>query len=404
MTTSQKNRSSGLIRGALTLLTLAFLWVAALPAESLASTAANTVIRNTVSVNYRDTASNPMPQVQATVDISVALVYATPTLTQPADQSTVPGTPAVYTYTITSNANGPDTYALTTNIDSQVPGISGSTAVAAPVSVTLGGTTIATAVTIAAAGTTAITVPNDAAANSSVNGITSAAGTTVVINGVAYTVASIVDNGGTVGGTSTITVNGNGTASGVLPVGTIIGQRATFTMTVTPGTITTAANQTITVTTSAKGGGAPLAATDVTVTTVNVATLGVTKEVSADGNTWYSGVVPPATLAIAPGATLYYRITVTNSGSSNATSVVITDPQPLYTTYLAGSGRRVLTGTPTNYGAAGAALTDASAADDGYDFGVTTAGQVTFSIASISPLSAAPANAVQLFFRVTVNN
>jgi len=401
MTTSQKNRSSGFIRGALSLLTLAALWVAALPADSLASTAANTVIRNTVSVNYRDTASNPMPQVQATVDISVALVYATPTLTQPADQSTVPGTAAVYTYTITSNANGPDTYALATNIDSQVPGISGSTAVAAPLSVTLGGTTIASAVTIAAGGTTAITVPNDALSDTSVNGI---AGGTVVINSVAYTVASIVDNGGTVGGTSTITVNGNGTASGVLPVGTIIGQQATFTMTVTPGTITTAANQTITVTTSAKGGGAPVAATDQTITTVNVAALTVTKEVSADGNTWYSGVVPPATLAIAPGATLYYRITVTNSGSSNATSVVITDPQPLYTTYLAGSGRRVLTGTPTNYGAAGAALTDANAADDGYDFGATTAGQVTCSIASISPLSAAPANAVQLFFRVTVNN
>jgi uncharacterized repeat protein (TIGR01451 family) len=268
--------------------------------------------------------------------------------------------------------------------------------------VTLGGTTIATAVTIAAAGTTAITVPNDAVSNASINGI--ASGNTVVISGQAYTVASIVDNGGTVGGTSTITVNGNGTASGLLSVGTIIGQRATFTMTVTPGTVTGATNQTITVTTSAKGGGAPAAATQQTITTVNVATLSVTKEVSADGNTWYSGVVPPATLAAVPGNTLYYRITVTNTGSSNATSVVITDPQPLYTTYLANSGRRVLNGTPSSYGSAGAALTDTSAADDGYDFGVTTAGQVTCSIASIPPLSAAPANAVQLFFRVTVNN
>jgi hypothetical protein len=397
MTTSQENRSYCFIRGALTLLTLALLFVAALPAASLASTAANTVIRNTVSVNYNNTAGTAMPQVQATVDISVALVYATPTLTSPVDQSTVPGTPAVYTYSITSNANGPDTYALTTNIDAQSAGISGSTAVAAPVSVTLGGTTIATAVTIAAAGTTAITVPNDAASNSSVNGI---AGGTVVINGQAYTVASIVDNGGTVGGTSTITVNGNGTASGVLPVGTIIGQRSTFTMTVTPGTVSAAANQTITVTTSAKGGGAPVAATDQTLTTVNVATLAVTKEVSADGNTWYSGVVPPATLAIAPGATLYYRITVTNGGSSNATSVVITDPQPLYTTYTAGSARRA-TGAAVNYGAAGTILTDASAADDGYDFGVSTAGQATYSVGTVAP---GAVNAVQLFFRVTVNN
>jgi uncharacterized repeat protein (TIGR01451 family) len=393
---SKQNRSSGFIRGALSLLTLAFLWVAALPADSLASTAANTVIRNTVSVNYRDTANTVMPQVQSTVDISVALVYATPTLYTPADLSTTPGTPAVYTYTITSNANGPDTYALTTNVDAQSAGISGSTAAAAPVSVTLGASTIATAVTIAAVGTTAITVPNDALSNASVNGI---AGGTVVINASVYTVASIVDNGGTVGGTSTITVNGNGTASGVLPVGTIIGEQVTFTMTVTPGTISAAANQTIDVTTSAKGGGAPIAATDVTVTTVNVATLGVTKEVSADGNNWFSGVVPPATLGAVPGNTLYYRITVTNSGSSNATDVVITDPQPLYTTYLVNSARRA-TGAPVNY-FTGTPLTDADAADDGYDFAVTTASQATYSIASIAP---GAANAVQLFFRVTVNN
>jgi uncharacterized repeat protein (TIGR01451 family) len=396
MKTSVQNKSSAFFRGLLAVMALAALWVTALPSDSSASTAANTVIRNTVSVNYQDTASHAMPQVQATVDITVALVYATPTLSAPADQSTNAGTAIGYTYTITSNANGPDTYVLTPSVTAQSAGISGSTA-AAPASVTLGATTIATAVTIAGAGTTAITVPNDASSNASVNGI---AGGTVVINGAVYTVASIVDNGGTVGGTSTITVNGNGTASGLLPVGTIIGQQATFTMTVTPGTVTAAANQTITVTTTAKGGGAPVAASDVTVTTVNVATLGVTKEVSADGNTWYSGVVPPATLAIAPGASLYYRITVTNSGSSNATSVVITDPQPLYTTYTAGSARRA-TGAAVNYGAAATVLTDASAADDGYDFGVTTAGQATYSIASIAP---GVANQVQLFFRVTVNN
>jgi hypothetical protein len=395
MKASVQNRSSGFIRGALAVMALAALWVTALPSESSASTAANTVIRNTVTVNYRDTANTAMTPVQSTVDITVALVYATPTLNAPGNLSTIPGTPAVYNYTITSNANGPDTYALTTNIDGQSAGISGSTAATAPVSVTLGATTFATAVGIAATGTTAITVPNDAAVNGSVNGITSAAGTTVVISGQAYTVASIVDNGGTVGGTSTITVNGNGTASGLIAVGTPIGQRATFTMTVTPGTISLPANQTITVTTSAKGGGAPLAATDQTITTVNVATLTVLKEVSTDGNTWATSGV-----SAAPTASLYYRITVTNNGSSNATSVVITDPQPLYTTYTAGSARRA-TGAAVNYGAAAIILTDTNAADDGYDFGITTASQATYSIASIAP---GAGNAVQLFFRVTVNN
>ena len=392
MSTRAQNKSSKAFRGILAIMALAMLLIAAQPSDSSASTAANTVIRNTVTVNYTNTGGTAMPQIQSTVDVTVALVYATPTLNAPADQSTNPGTAAVYNYTITSNANGSDTYTITTNIDSQSAGISGSTAVPSPVTVTLGGSTIASAVTIAASGTTAITVPNDAASNGSINGI--AGGNTVVINGQAYTVASIVDNGGTVGGTSTITVNGNGTASGLLPVGAPIGQRATFTMSVTPGTVTQSSNQTITVTTSAKGGGAPIAATDQTVTTVNVAALSVTKEVSTDGNAWATSGV-----SAAPGATLYYRITVTNSGSSNATNVVITDPQPLYTTYTPTSAKRA-TGAAVSYSAAPTTLSDATDGD-GYDFGLTTASVATYSVGSIAP---GAGNAVQLFFKVTVNN
>jgi uncharacterized repeat protein (TIGR01451 family) len=390
MTTSLQNKSSGFFRGALAVMALAALWVTALPSDSSASTAANTVIRNTVSVNYQDTASHAMPQVQATVDITVALVFATPTLSAPADQATNAGTAVGYSYTISSNANGPDTYALTTNITAQSAGISGSTAVPAPVSISLGATTIATAVTIAAGATTAITVPNDLLSDGLINGINAAAGNnTVVINGAVYTVASITDTG-TVAGTSTITVNGNGTASALLPVGTIIGQQKTFTMTVTPGTVTAAANQTIDVTTSAKGGGLPVAATDATTTTVRVATLGVVKEVSLDGTTWAASGV-----SAAPGASLYYRITVTNTGTSNATSVVITDPLPPYTTYTGGSARQAI-GAAVNYPAVGI-LTD-TADGDGYTF---AAGLATYSIASIAP---GVANQVQLFFRVTVNN
>jgi len=390
----KRNKSSAFIRGVFAVVTLAVLWITMTPADSLASTAANTVIRNTVTVNYNDAAAHVMPQQQATVDITVALVNATPTLTAPADQSTIPGTPAVYNYTITSNANGPDNYALTTNIDSQSAGISGSTAVAAPTPIFLGATTIKTAVTIAAGGTTAISVPTDGTVGGGVNGLI--ATDTVVINGQVYTIASVDDTTATtVNGTSTITVNGNGTASGLLPVGTPIEERKTFTMTVTPGTVTVAANQTITVTTSAKSGGAAAAATDQTVTTVNVANLSVVKEVSADGNTWVS-----SGLCAAPAASLFYRITVTNNGSSNATTVLITDPQPIYTTYTAGSAKYAI-GAAVNYGAA-AALTDAAGGDvyGSYDFGITTALVATYSVATLAP---GAANAVQLFYKVTIN-
>ncbi|MEN6473899.1 MAG: hypothetical protein ABFD81_07800 [Syntrophaceae bacterium] len=367
-------------------LLLAFL-VLFVPQTVQASTASNTVIRNTVTVNYDDTAGSAMPEVTDSIDITVSLVAAAPTLSAPIDQSTDPATNAVYNYTITSNANGPDTYTLSTNIDSESAGISESTAVTDPTpSIILGATTAAAAV---ASGNATITVPNDAASDASINGIED--GATVVIGGNAYTVDSVTDNGGTVGGTSTIVLTTNLTTD--VSAGDLIYERKTFTMTVDPGTVSAAANQTITVTTTADGSGAD--ATDQTVTTVNVASITVTKEVSSDGTNW-TGL---NTMTFAPAATIYYRITVTNGGSSNATAVVLTDAQPAYTTYVAGSARRA-TGAAVDYGDAGTVLTDADAGDDGYDFNVTTGSTATYTIGTLTP---GAGSAVQLFFRVTVN-
>jgi uncharacterized repeat protein (TIGR01451 family) len=94
---------------------------------------------------------------------------------------------------------------------------------------------------------------------------------------------------------------------------------------------------------------------------------------------------------------LTYRVTVTNSGSGDATNVVITDPIPTYTTYVSGSAKRA-TGVASTYAGAPTTLTD-SADGDGYDFGITTPGIATYSVGTIAP---GAANAVQLFFRVTV--
>ena len=124
--------------------------------------------------------------------------------------------------------------------------------------------------------------------------------------------------------------------------------------------------------------------------------LTVLKEISTDGGVTFT--TTPATGGN-PGATLTYRITVTNGGTGNATSVVIVDPKPTYTSYVANSAKRA-TGAPVTYAAAPTTLTDLNAADDGFDYGVTTPGVATYSVGTIAP---GAGNAVQLFFKVTVN-
>lgn len=358
------------------------------PQRAEANTASNTAIINTVTVNYRDAGGTPQTAVTASATVTVSLVPATPTLNAPADQNTTLAAAANYSYTITSNANGPDTYNLTIPSTVNSTNITGSTAVPSLTPISLGATTIFTPVTIGAAGTTAIVVPSDTVSNASVNGIT--AGATVVINGQTYTVASIVDNAS---GTSTITVNGNGSASAALTYGTVIGEQKTFTLAVTPTTMNpTTVNETVTTTLSARdSGNVAVAATDVTVTTVPAANLTVAKEVSINGTAWANTAAAP------PGTLLYYRITVHNGGAGNATSVVITDPLSSYTTYSAGTAKRA-TGALVNYAAAPTVLTDASDGD-GYDYNITTAGTVTYNVGTVA---SGAANDVQLFFRALI--
>ncbi len=305
-----------------------------------ASTAANTTIRNTVTVNYADAAGTSQTPLTASVDITVSLVESTPALSAPADQTIDASQTAVYNYTITSTANGPDTYNLNVDAIAQSAGISGSTATLSINSIVLGATTVAADVTIAASGNTDITVPSDDTGGGAVNGID--AGDTVIINGAAFTVASVTDNGGV--GTSTITVTGNGTALTV-SAGTLIHEQGSFTLTVDPGTVSDATtDQTITVDISADGGSGP--ATDQTTTTVTAVQLSISKyvrnvttgtagsgtPVTVDGNTYY-----PAGVTGVTGNTMEYLVVVANGAGSQATNVVIQDSVPAFTTYVTGS-------------------------------------------------------------------
>lgn len=391
--TRQINVFTGPVRtiaGAMALTALVAFGIAP-PAE--ANTAANTTIRNTVTVNFDDTAGTPMTAVTDDVDVTVTLVESTPTLSAPADGSTDPATGEVYSYTLTATANGPDTYNLTeaSVTDSAGDFAVGSTTTFSTPSLTLGATTVATAGNIAAAGTTAITVPSDSAVGGGVNGII--AGDTVVINGQVFTVDSVTDNGGAPG-TSTITVNGNGTLTAIA-VGDVIGEQQSFTLTVNPGTLVASPSSPVTVTVAINArddAAAANAATDTTITTITFPALDVVKEVSTDGGATFSA----GPVGAAPAATLTYRVTVTNSGSSAASSVLLTDPAPQFTTYVPGSAKSDTT-TGTTYAAAATSLTD-GVDGDGYDFNVTTGNTATFNAGTVNAGSS-----VLLFFQVTIN-
>lgn len=353
--------------------------------EAYASTAATATVRNIVTVNYANAAGTAQTALTSAVDVSVNLVAASATLSAPVDITTAPGTAAVYSYTITNGANGIASYSLAAAVTAQT-NIGGSSAAASVPSVSLGASTVTTGTTIAAAGTTAITVPRDGTADTTVNGI--AGGDTVVIGGQVYTVASVVDaqvpalpaNGPY---TTTITVNGNGTAQAVT-AGMLIAEQQTFTVSVTPGTMTSTADATIGVTLTADNGStAPT--TDATVTTVASVGLSVTKLVrnvttSAVGTgtavTYGGATYYPSGITGNPSQVLEYLIVVSKSSSANsATSVSVTDPIPVFTThvtdgYAVGNGLAIDntgTGTFTN-------LTNAVDADAG-EF---TGGNVVF--------------------------
>jgi uncharacterized repeat protein (TIGR01451 family) len=110
----------------------------------------------------------------------------------------------------------------------------------------------------------------------------------------------------------------------------------------------------------------PTTTTNVDTTTVANSVLNVTKALSVTSG--------------AAGATgITVTLSYSNAGTSAATNVVLTDTLPSGMTYTAGTGRWSVSGAT--------ALTDAAAGDPtgiAYDFGATTAGTVTATIASVA--------------------
>jgi uncharacterized repeat protein (TIGR01451 family) len=363
---------------------MALLAIALAPAAAFASTAANTVITNVATVSYQDAGGIAQtPVVSAAATVTVTLVPAAATITSPPNQTIGQGTSATLTYTVTATANGPDTYNLTS---SATP--AGVTAVtpSLPASIVLGGTTLAVA---ANNGDTAITVPYDGNAGVTVNGI--GAGSLVIIAGNPYSVTSVSKNAGA--NTASIGLS-SAIAGGAVAAGSIVGERRTFTETVASGTVTSGSSGTQTVSTTATSASSPNpAATQATPTviTVNRPTLTVTKLVSTD-----NGVSFGPSGSAAPGTTLIYKITASNTGATDASQVAFTDVIPAYLNYVAGSGK-FATASATAYGAA-TALTE-GAGGYTYTAGTTT---VAYSPGGVTG-TVAGGGVLVLFFEAKIN-
>lgn len=402
----------GVLKVVATTLFAAVLMVAA--QTSSANTGAGTTILNVVTVNYQSPGGvNLVASASASVTVTLVPTAVTLAAVGATTGATPSGTAITYSFTATSNANGSDTYLL----NSAAGTLTNATA---PTVVFKQGATTVTQLTLASSVISDVTavdtivVPAGTASNL-------AAGDIVVINGTDYLVSTVSGAGtaatanvsATTAGTITaevpvsIVLTANAAGSNTTPaftasvagtpspqIGLLVAEQQAFTVdvlssTVAPGDGTVPLDITV----GGPAPGTPITPAITTTTTVQGANLSITKEVSSDGGATFA-----ATGSGAPLSTLTYRITITNGGAGSASTVVITDPMPAYTTYVAGSAKSSTVAGALFADAANVALTDASdAPTDAYDFGVTAANQATLSV----PTVAAGATVV-LFYQVTI--
>ncbi len=326
-------------------------------------TAANHIVRNTVTVNYEDLGGASFTDTKS-VDITIDLLEAAPdavlSVTQVDSFNPVsPGQIVSVVYTVTSNANGEDEYTLTSGgltLGAGVLATAGSDVV-----FVLGATSVAQEVTafqtsdVTADSGTDISVPADSVnADGILNGITvgemivldmSVGGDNVcTVNKIEDGVASAEANG-----VVTIEVDNCSQASGTLSVGDQIGERQEVTLGITitagsgSGTVTVDMNVDYT------GGNTP-AAVNNTVITVVEASLSIYKFVrnmtsgtsgnaganscttafsclQLSGITYYSSGVTAL-----PGEELEYIVLLYNN-AGKVQNAIVTDPFVTFTTY-----------------------------------------------------------------------
>lgn len=336
------------IWNSLLLLSLAVLLA---PGTAQASTAAGTVLTNSVTVNYDDQGGAAQTPVNASVNVTISLVGSVAWGSAPAGQNAGSGgaLPGAYSLTLRNTGNGSDTFTITDGTtQSSVNLTAGTIAVTAPADedaaagyqLKLFGT-ISSGAGVFGGVTTAIPVGNLTVAD------LTAGVTTVRIGAGTYTVAA--------GSTATSLVVTGDASANVAAAGVQIGEIVTVSYNGSAGTLsggTTSATHNHSLTStglSQNGNPAATATVNGWATTVQGATLTVNKYVrnllNANGNTggagatainggatYYTGGVTGN-----PGDTLEYAIVIANSGGGNATDVVMEDTLPPYTNYVASS-------------------------------------------------------------------
>ncbi len=356
----------------------AWLWAA----QAQAVAPANALITNTASMTYTGLTT----PIQASVDVKVSLLPAAPNLALSGNNATVAeNQTGTLSFTITANANGPDNY--TVNAPTHVA--SNVTVNGAPVAsvsfVALG----ATAVSVAAlAGSNIITVPADGVADGQVNGI--AAGDTVVILGQSYAVATVTDNAT---GNSSITLSPPLVAN--IPIGTLVAEQASFTVSQAMGLVAAGATQgssVVSVTASSSLGQISAAANG----TITVLRIAFQKWVSVNGAA-FTQVTPN----VVTGDVLTYRLLTIVPAGTTISGVRFTDSIPLFTTYVANS-TRIDTDGPNAALAVPTPVADVNGNTPLAQPGgmlVNSTGQAAGTIAA----TAAAAAEVSVEFQVTVN-
>ena len=301
-------------------------------APAWANLAANTQILNTATLSYYDGSNTKTTS--ATVTVTVNLVPASVIVIAGAAQSGPYGGPCLTdSFTVTSQANGPDTYsyymASTGSTNTTGPTVSPTNLI--PLTVALGAT-----ITVANSTTTDIWVPSDGINDGAVNGIQ--AGDTVVIGTDTRNVQSVTDN---TSGTSHIILTV--ALSGAPGIGVIVGEQKVVNSTVCSGTIITSGtditvSDNCTVSSVTNPSVTATSATSVLNTfTSGMATLSkyvrnMTSGAVGTGTPYVYNSINyyPSGITANPNETLEYILVATNTSSTGSvTQAFVTDTVPI---------------------------------------------------------------------------
>jgi uncharacterized repeat protein (TIGR01451 family) len=381
----KRNKSSAFIRGVFAIVILMVFWITMTPFSveaALQGSAGNTIIRNTVTVNYKDNNGNAQAAILSTIDLTVTTVAAAPTVLSinPSPGST-DGTGATQAYTVRvrTNSNGPGAITFNAADGSFTNIAAGAAPTLLPVSgsIFLGSTVIdpsdakiGTSPVVPNGGTITFAVPNDGGVptDAAVNGGATGDGVLnalksgdivyIYTNAVYYgpfTVGTVTDPA--VGASTTAApgsvqlTNSSGASITLASIayGWEILEAKDVTVTVTEGAVTdpTAAASWVTTITATMGG---LSGTNTVTTNALASKLAVQKYVRNVTAAVVGGspITLPAAIGGAtyymtgvsgkPGDWLEYAVKITDAGTGNATAVIATDPVPTYSTLVSSSG------------------------------------------------------------------